>query len=156
MNTAPLIGTSRRPAGNEKMAVVWLDEHRGRGVRALAPLAAGSMIHRFSGEIVSEIGQHTLQITPTQHISGTSIIGFLSHGCAPNARLDMESFALVAITDIAEGEVLTIDYALTEDTLFRQFACHCKAPGCRGWVTGRAEGPSPEGQAYLAGRSPRS
>ena len=163
MNTATMIkivdrhaespSIENRPIGNETVSVVWLDENRGRGVRALVPLAAGAIIHRFNGEIVSEIGQHTLQITPTQHISGTSIIGFLSHGCTPNARLDMERFALVATADIAAGEALTIDYALTEDTLFRQFACHCGDPGCRGWVTGRLEGPSADGQAYLAGRS---
>ena len=158
MNTATMIKIVDRhaestPIASEKAAVVWLDENRGRGVRALVPLAAGSIIHRFNGEIVAEIGQHTLQITPTQHISGTSLIGFLSHGCTPNAALDMERFALVATRDIEAGGVLTIDYALTEDTLFRQFACHCGAAGCRAWVTGRLEGPSANGQAYLMGRA---
>ncbi|HEY1721481.1 MAG TPA: SET domain-containing protein-lysine N-methyltransferase [Magnetospirillaceae bacterium] len=135
--------------GGETTEVGWIDEHRERGVRALVPFAAGDAIHRFTGETVSEIGQHTLQISETQHISGTSIIGYLSHGCAPNCRLDMARFELVATRDIAAGEVLTIDYALTEDKLFRQFACHCGDVDCRRWIIGRAEPISAEGQAYL-------
>ncbi len=133
------------PTGGETAEVVWLDEHRQRGIRALADFAAGAVIHRFAGEIVDEIGQHTLQISETQHISGTSIIGYLSHGCMPNCRLDMTRFELVAISDIAAGEALTIDYALTEDRLYRQFACHCGAERCRHWISGRIEPTSTEG-----------
>src|SRR3546814_12336188 len=61
-----------------------------------------------------------LQVRPGLHISGTHFIGYLSHGCDPNCRLDMERFELVARRDIAPGETLTVDYAATEDVLFRQ------------------------------------
>jgi hypothetical protein len=32
-----------------------------------------------------------------------------------------------------------MDYAETEDVLFKQFPCSCAAPNCRGWITGRRE-----------------
>src|SRR3546814_9543462 len=88
-----------------------------------------------------------LQVRPGLHISGTHFIGYLSHGCDPNCRLDMERFELVARRDIAPGETLTVDYAATEDVLFRQFACRCAAPTCRGWITGRAEAINEDGRS---------
>src|SRR3546814_11760482 len=97
-----------------------------------------------------------LQVRPGLHISGTHFIGYLSHGCDPNCRLDMERFELVARRDIAPGETLTVDYAATEDVLFRQFACRCAAPTCRGWITGRAEEINADGRRALAGgRKPK-
>src|SRR3546814_13881131 len=71
--------------------------------------------------------------------SSDLFIGYLSHGCDPNCRLDMERFELVARRDIAPGETLTVDYAATEAVLFPQFACRCAAPTCHGWITVGAE-----------------
>jgi len=34
-----------------------------------------------------------------------------------------------------------MDYAETEDVLFRQFACCCGSEKCRVWITGRKEQP---------------
>jgi hypothetical protein len=107
------------------------------------------VIHTFTGVVGPELKQHTLQVAPGLHISETRVIGFLSHSCDPDCRLDMERSELVALRDIAEGEFLTIDYAATEDVLYRQFACHCGADTCRHWITGRAEGPDEDGQIYL-------
>ena len=122
----------------------------GMGVRNLVARQAGEVIHRFSGVIGPELKQHTLQVSPGRHISETQVVGFLSHSCDPDCRLDMDAFELVALRDITAGDLLTIDYAATEDVLFRQFACHCGAANCRHWITGRAEGPDEDGQLYLA------
>lgn len=122
---------------------------RGVGVLTLRARRAGEVMHRFTGEIGPELKQHTLQVAPGLHIAGTRVIGYLSHACEPNSRLDMARFELVAVRDIETGDVLTIDYAETEDVLYRQFACHCGADACRGWITGRAEGPNADGVAYL-------
>lgn len=108
-------------------------------VRALVPFSAGDVLDRFMGHISPELTQHSLQVSPGLHISGTRFIGFLSHGCDPNCRLDMVRFELVAQRDIACGELLTIDYAATEDELYTHFACDCGAANCREWITGRAE-----------------
>ena len=122
----------------------------GMGVRTLVPRRAGEVIHHFTGEIGPELKQHTLQVAPGRHISQTTVIGYLSHSCDPDCRLDMDAFALVALRDIATGDLLTIDYAATEDVLYRQFACHCGAANCRHWITGRLEGPDEDGAIYLA------
>ena len=62
----------------------------------------------------------------------------------------MDRFELAALRDIAAGELLTIDYAATEDILHVQFACHCGAGDCRHWVTGAKEPVNAAGASYLA------
>ena len=141
---------SRIPADDEALEVVRLGEHHGLGVRARRAFATGAVIHRFAGIVGERICQHSLQVDAERHISATRYIGYLSHGCDPNAGLDMSAFSLVARRDIAPGEVVTIDYAETEDRLHRQFACRCGAASCCGWITGRAEEPNEEGRAWLA------
>jgi hypothetical protein len=55
--------------------------------------------------------------------------------------LDILRFELWALKDIEVGEALSMDYASTEDVLFKQFPCLCGAGNCRGWITGRREAP---------------
>jgi uncharacterized protein len=135
---------------DEALEVVRLDDRRGLGVRARRPFAAGSVMHRFAGIVSEQICQHSLQVDTARHISGTRYIGYLSHGCDPNAALDMAAFVLFARRDIAPSDIVTIDYAETEDRLHRQFACACGAATCRGWITGRSEPADAEGRAWLA------
>jgi hypothetical protein len=155
MTSAPDRATAI-PNDEETLEVVRLDERRGLGVRAREGFAAGSVMHRFAGIVSEQICQHSLQVDADRHISGTRYIGYLSHGCDPNAGLDMANFALVARRDITPGEIVTIDYADTEDQLHRQFACVCAATNCRGWITGRHEAPNDEGATWLGahGKSP--
>ena len=122
----------------------------GLGVHTLVARTAHEAIHQFNGIIGPELRQHTLQVGPGRHISGTRIIGYLSHSCDPNCRLDMDRFELVTLRDTPAGDALTIDYAATEDVLYRQFACHCGAANCRRWIIGRDEPMSAEGRAWLA------
>jgi len=122
----------------------------GLGVRTRIARQAGDVVHRYTGVVSAEIKQHSLQVSDHLHISETAYIGYLSHACDPNARLDMSRFELVALRDVPAGDLMTIDYAATEDRLFRQFECHCGAAVCRRWICGRAEGPNHEGRAYLA------
>jgi SET domain-containing protein len=135
---------------DEALEVLDTSSQHGLGVRTLVPRRAGEVVHRFTGVLGPELRLHSLQVAADLHISETRYIGFLSHSCAPNCRLDMARFELQALADVAAGGLLTIDYAATEDVLYRQFACHCGAPRCRGWITGRAEGPNAEGRAHLA------
>jgi hypothetical protein len=139
-------------ADADGLRICHTDAVYGLGVETLVPRAAGEAVHRFTGVIGPEIRQHTLQVGEDRHIADTRFIGFLSHACDPNCRLDMSTFQLVALKDVPAGGLLTIDYAATEDRLYRQFACHCGAVACRGWITGRAEGPNAEGRAWLAAR----
>lgn len=151
MTSAPEWATLQ-PPDDEALEVVYLDDRRGLGVRARRGFAAGSLVHRFAGVVGEAICQHSLQIDPVRHISSTRYIGYLSHGCDPNCRLDMASFAVMALRSIAPGDLLSIDYAATEDRLHRQFPCCCGADDCRGWITGRREQPDADGRAWRAKR----
>lgn len=67
--------------------------------------------------------------------------GYLLHSCDPNVSLNMRNRKLTALKFIEAGCFLYMDYAETEDVLFKQFACSCESPACRGWITGRREAP---------------
>lgn len=149
MTSAPN-GATARQKEDEAVEVVRLDACRGLGVRARKGFSAGNTLHLFAGIVSDRICQHSLQVDAVRHLSDTRYIGYLSHGCDPNCRLDMTAFALVALKNIAPGDILTIDYATTEDRLHRQFACRCGAAQCRGWITGRSEQPDAAGRAWLA------
>ncbi|MEM8988099.1 MAG: SET domain-containing protein-lysine N-methyltransferase [Pseudomonadota bacterium] len=136
----------------EKLKVCVI-ESVGLGVRSLTAFSKGSVIDHFTGKISSRIKQHSLQVSDGKHISETQFIGYLTHSCDPNARLDMTKFELIARRPIRSGEVVTIDYAETEDRLFVQFACACRAKNCRQWITGRKEAINAAGVDYLAAKS---
>ena len=95
----------------------------------------------ITGDIIDEIRQHTLQIEPDKHLHDLYFSGYFLHSCSPNIELDMEKLLVYAVRDIHPMEYLTMDYAQTEDVLFKQFPCGCGADNCRGWITGRKELP---------------
>ena len=121
----------------------------GYGVYTKKPFKRGSMVARFTGKIIDQVVQHSLQINPSSHIHDPHFAGLLLHSCSPNVTLDMQDFTIWAIKDIEPGEALTMDYATTEDTLFRQFKCMCESDNCRHWITGRKESVNEEGELYL-------
>ena len=145
----PSLSESPAPQ-DEALEVLDTDSQHGLGVRTLIPRRAGEVVHHFTGVITPELRLHSLQVSDELHISETRFIGFLSHSCDPNCRLNMQRFDMEALKDVAAGGLLTIDYAATEDVLYRQFACHCGADSCRHWITGRAESINDEGRDYLA------
>jgi len=112
---------------------------KGYGVYARRAFQRGYRVCRISGTIVHDVMQHTLQISSDAHLYDPYFTGFLLHACDPNVFLDMGRFELWAMKDILPGQALTMDYASTEDYLFKQFPCLCGAPNCRRWITGRRE-----------------
>lgn len=123
----------------------------GRGVRALRRYKRGEMIGHFTGMVTAELLQHSLQVEPGMNIVDPYFVGYLLHDCDPNVSLDMHQQKVYALKDIEPGSYLSMDYASTEDQLFRQFPCMCDAPNCRLWITGRAETVNEEGLSYLSG-----
>lgn len=103
----------------------------------------------FTGNIVHRVMQHTLQITSTTHLHDAYFSGLLFHSCNPNIFVDMQQFEIWAIQDIKAGEALAMDYASTEDVLFKQFPCFCQSPNCRKWITGRKEKVNQVGMDYF-------
>ncbi|MCW7538712.1 SET domain-containing protein-lysine N-methyltransferase [Aquabacterium sp. A7-Y] len=130
--------------------VIQTQDGRGAGIRAVRGFKRAEMMARVSGQLLSSRRLHTLQINPQSHLFDPYFCGLLLHSCDPNTRLDMVAFELWALRDISAGEVLTMDYATTEDVLMRQFACRCGAPSCRRWIAGAKERPNEEGLAMLS------
>lgn len=120
-------------------AVVFKDELTGKGVIAYRAFKRGEVIAKMAGHVVNEIRQHTLQISPDEHLFDPYFSGYFLHSCAPNISLNMETMTVTALEDIPADSFLYMDYAETEDYLFKQFPCSCGATRCRGWVMGRKD-----------------
>ena len=124
-------------------------EEFGVGIFALRPFRRGEVIGTFLAMETTEVNQHSLQRGPRDYLYDPYFVGYLLHSCDPNVVLDMHQQKVYCIRDIEVGTPLMMDYASTEDTLFRQFPCACGSANCRHWVTGRAEGVNAVGELYL-------
>ncbi len=116
-------------------------ETKGEGLVALRDFAPGAVVFAFTGTLVTEITQYTLQLDANTHIHDPYVMGKVLHHCAPNCHVDMERRTFVAVRPIAAGDYVTMDYCQTEDVLFKAFRCNCGAPDCRGFIMGRAQTP---------------
>ena len=119
--------------------VVFKDEASGKGVICYRAFKRGEVIAKMSGKVINEIRQHTLQIDAERHLYDTHFSGYFLHSCAPNISLDMDKMTVTALDDIPANSYLYMDYAETEDHLFKQFPCSCGASSCRGWVGGKKD-----------------
>lgn len=119
--------------------VVVKDEVIGLGVVSRRAFAKGEVIAALSGDIIHDIRQHSLQIEPGVHLYDIYFSGYFLHACSPNVELDMKNMLVYAVRDIQPDDYLYMDYAQTEDVLFKQFPCSCGSDNCRGWITGRKE-----------------
>lgn len=136
-------------APDRHFVVTEREEGKGKAVYSVVAHRRGELVGRFSGEVLSYCTQHTLQINPWLHLLDTRFVGYLAHSCSPNVFVDMQCMEVWALRDISEHEALTMDYASTEDQLYRQFACLCGSPACRRWITGRKERINDEGLQLL-------
>ena len=119
--------------------VVAKDGVVGMGVVCYRRYASGEIVAALAGEIIHDIRQHSLQIEQGVHLYDIYFSGYFLHSCSPNIELDMKNMLVSAVRDIHPGDFLYMDYAQTEDVLFRQFPCSCGSENCRGWITGRKE-----------------
>jgi hypothetical protein len=119
--------------------VVKRDHNSGFGVICFRTFEPGEIVAALAGEIVTEVGQHTLQIKPGMHLLDLDFCGYFLHSCDPNVDVDMEKMIVRAIRKISANDYILMDYSQTEDILYKQFPCHCGAANCRGWITGRLE-----------------
>ena len=122
--------------------VITKDESTGFGVLALRSFEAGELIAVITGEVVPEILQHTLQICEGKHLLDQYFTGYLLHSCSPNISVDMHNMTVTALQNIPSNTFLYMDYAQTEEVLYKQFPCSCGSEACRGWITGSLEMPA--------------
>jgi uncharacterized protein len=122
----------------------------GRGLVAVAPVAAGEIVAIKGGHIVDTATLRTLperlQNSDVQIADGFHLVAleeaeyepvmlFLNHSCEPNVGF-AGNIVLVAMRDIPAGEELTTDYALFDD-YDGEMECRCATASCRGVISGR-------------------
>ena len=128
-------------------AVVHINDDIGKGVMTYRAFKKGDVVARMAGHKVTDIRQHTLEISEQLHNFDPYFSGYFLHACTPNISLDMKNMLVTALMDIHPNDYLYMDYAETESVLFKQFPCHCGHANCRGWVTGNKE--ESEGQQVI-------
>jgi SET domain-containing protein len=123
---------------------------QGKGLFALAPIARGEIVCIKGGaifdrqtlaELSPTLGSSEIQIgddlfigpTTPEERAGSMI--WSNHSCEPNLGVQGQ-IVFVALRDIAAGEELTHDWAMTDDDP-SEMECRCGAPTCRGKVTGQ-------------------
>lgn len=117
-----------------------------RGVFAREALRAGELLVVFGGEAIDGAGQRALpadrrrfaiQVEEDLYLwsSREGPGDWVNHSCEPNAGL-CGQVVLVAMRDIAAGEEITYDYAMSDGSAYDEFDCRCGAQACRGRVSG--------------------
>ena len=123
----------------DRFSIVSRGDNVGEAVVSLCEFAAGDIVFACTGFFSTEVTLFSLQITPTLHLHDPYFYGKLMHSCDPNVRVDVNSRQFIATRAIRPGDVVTLDYAASEDYLFRSFPCRCGAVHCRGIVSGRKQ-----------------
>src|SRR5689334_4910685 len=128
----------------------------GRGLFSTAAITKGEVVVVKGGYVLTrdqrdrigeELGPSEIQITEDLFIRPATLneresgMMHLNHSCEPNLGLQGQ-IVFVAIRDIATGEELTIDYAMTDDEPY-EMECQCGSETCRKLITG-ADWQNPE------------
>ena len=122
----------------------------GMGLFATAAIRKGTIINIAEDNVVSldEINSFTpaqnnfcYQIDARHYIcprdpENPTADWYTNHSCDPNTGPGGDQYTMVAIHDIAEGEEITYDYAMTETDAAWSMVCHCGSHNCRGVITG--------------------
>ena len=134
----------------------------GMGVFAHERVKTGERLAVWSGEIHTEASMSALppervhrgvQVEEDLYLipigMGEEPADFFNHSCHPNAGLDGQ-IVLRAMRDIAPGEEVCFDYAMTDSSPYDEFECACGAPQCRHRITGN-DWQNPELQRKYSG-----
>ena len=119
---------------------------KGVGLFANAPIAKGELLCAWGGAILTDEElpnlpdfalDRTLQIEEGLHISSGLIdddADCVNHSCDPTGGV-VGQITLVARRDIAAGEEITFDYAMTDSSPHMDMECFCGQPNCRKLIT---------------------
>jgi hypothetical protein len=80
---------------------------------------------------VIQIDDDLFLVTPITRVPGDTV----GHACSPNCGI-AAGVVVVAMRDIAVGELLSFDHAMTNGCDLDEFECACGAATCRHKVTG--------------------
>jgi SET domain-containing protein len=136
---------------------------QGRGVFAAQPIAAGTRIIEYTGEVISEseadqryddesmARHHTFLMALDDGRCIDAAVGgndarLINHSCEPNCEtVEVDGRVWIeAIRPIAAGEELSYDYKYdrSEDDDETFYRCRCGAPSCRGTILVPRETPA--------------
>jgi uncharacterized protein len=119
----------------------------GCGVFARRAISKGELVSLWGGRIVLEeqldrsmpdFTQRVLQMDEGLYLLTEEELepnDCLNHSCDPNLGF-FGQIGLVAMRDIAQGEEVTFDYAMSDGEPYDEFECHCGSVHCRSRVTG--------------------
>lgn len=122
----------------DRFRISQITDTSGQGIIALKDFEVGDLVFAFTGFLVTEQTQFSLQIKPGLYLHDPFFMGKALHSCDPNCHVDMERRQFTALKTIRAGDLVTMDYEQTEDELFKGFACECGASACRQVILGRA------------------
>ncbi len=121
---------------------------KGSGSFAITKINKGEVVASFGGFVVDEVElknhsedrvARSLQLDENTYL----LSGFkpepgdmLNHACEPNCGAFGTS-SVISLSDIAIGEELTFDYAMTDSSEYDHFDCACGKSNCRGNITGK-------------------
>ena len=117
----------------------------GFGSRAISVIPAGTSVATFGGTALTrtefapyeaerrsrslQVNTNLIFLGPPSREPGDSI----NHSCEPNCGM-RNATTIVAMRDIAVGEELTFDYAMSDASDYDEFDCNCGTSLCRGQV----------------------
>jgi SET domain-containing protein len=128
----------------------------GKGVYAVAPIAADEIIIEYTGERISwdeAMDRHPHDPAQPNHtfyfhvddggvidaLHGGNSSRWINHACDPNCEAEEVDgrVYIKALRDLSPGEELFYDYGLVIDERYtpklkKEFACLCGSPSCRG------------------------
>ena len=120
---------------------------RGRGVVAERNFKQGEVIAIWRGSIITErkvialsdsersqllqVDEDTFLVTNKALLT----VDYINHSCEPNCGFT-DSTTLVAMREIATGEAITFDYAMSDTKTIFAFDCWCGSAKCRKKISG--------------------
>lgn len=127
----------------------------GRSVWAQENIEEGEIIasfrgHKYSAKKLSDIPNtspvyardHVVQIGEELYVHGKNgLAECINHSCSPNCGIK-EMQNIVAMRNIEQGEQITWDYEMTEDSDWCMENCQCDSPECRHTIRGYSHMPS--------------
>lgn len=116
----------------------------GRGVFAGEDIAKGKVLFIMKGRIVrfhastkreSMLNPNRVGIRKDIWMEpDMKLVRYINHSCDPNAGIK-GSVTFIALRDIKEGEEITFDYSISEDSKW-ELQCSCGSKKCRGRIGG--------------------
>jgi hypothetical protein len=123
----------------------------GRGLFATEELPAGTVVSRVGGRLVdtaelrtmiaeSDAGRvpyvDSIVVAEDRHLIVTAGVGrFGNHSCDPNLGW-VDAYSMATMVDVAAGQELVSDYAMSTADPGYVLRCHCPSYRCRQMVAG--------------------